>query len=215
MQACISEYLDQVTAGIRSQKRQMMVRAELAGHFTELTDALTRDGLSEEDAARQAIMRMGDAFEVREKLTQANRVLPGKIGVLAGIGLVVIAGLFSILSTGAGLTWFFDPASFLIVLGIGGGIALLGGIHGLTPVEFFRRLTVTSLYGGGIGFLTGLIVMLRYLDDPNALGPGVSVALLCLFYGLVASGLSYGLKTLLPTLKPLKAREILQLKIED
>jgi chemotaxis protein MotA len=36
---------------------------------------------------------------------------------------------------------------------------------------------------GMLGTLIGLILMLKNLDDPNALGPGMAVALITTFYG--------------------------------
>ena len=40
-----------------------------------------------------------------------------------------------------------------------------------------------------IGTLIGLIIMLKNLDDPSAIGPGMAVALITTFYGAVLANL--------------------------
>jgi len=54
---------------------------------------------------------------------------------------------------------------------------------------------------GMIGTLIGLINMLKNLDDMNALGPGMSVALITTFYGVVLANLVFN-----PIAKKLKAQ---------
>lgn len=44
---------------------------------------------------------------------------------------------------------------------------------------------------GLVGTLIGLITMLKSLDDPDALGPGMSVALITTFYGAVLANLIF------------------------
>jgi len=44
---------------------------------------------------------------------------------------------------------------------------------------------------GMIGTLIGLVQMLSYLDDPEAIGPGMAVALLTTFYGVLLANLIF------------------------
>jgi len=44
---------------------------------------------------------------------------------------------------------------------------------------------------GMIGTLIGLVQMLSALDDPEAIGPGMAVALLTTFYGVLAANLLF------------------------
>ena len=44
-----------------------------------------------------------------------------------------------------------------------------------------------SLDAGGIGTFIGLIIMLKNMDDPAAIGPGMAIAILTIFYALVLS----------------------------
>ncbi|MED5414633.1 MAG: MotA/TolQ/ExbB proton channel family protein, partial [Candidatus Latescibacterota bacterium] len=49
---------------------------------------------------------------------------------------------------------------------------------------------------GGIGTIIGLVIILKNMDDPAALGPGMAVALLTVFYGLfVAYAVALPLQT--------------------
>lgn len=55
--------------------------------------------------------------------------------------------------------------------------------------NIFRSWATLAPAFGMIGTLVGLIQMLSQLDDPSALGPGMSVALLTTFYGSLVSNL--------------------------
>jgi len=68
------------------------------------------------------------------------------------------------------------------------------------------QAVITAMAGyapafGMIGTLIGLISMLKNLDDMNALGPGMSVALITTFYGVVLANLVF-----IPIAKKLKAQ---------
>jgi chemotaxis protein MotA len=58
--------------------------------------------------------------------------------------------------------------------------------------KIFRFLSTTAPALGMVGTLIGLVQMLRNLDDPAAIGPGMAVALLTTFYGAVLSFLVFG-----------------------
>lgn len=44
---------------------------------------------------------------------------------------------------------------------------------------------------GMLGTVIGLILMLKNIDDPNSLGPGMSVALITTFYGSLLANLIF------------------------
>jgi len=52
-------------------------------------------------------------------------------------------------------------------------------------IVMLRRLRTYALAFGGIAVLVGLILMLKNLDDPSAIGPGIAMALISPFYGAV------------------------------
>ncbi len=121
------------------------------------------------------------------------------------IGVGILAGFvgWAMLSKGT-IEMFLDPVGLAIVLG-----AVLGGLW----ISFDPRLVADAFakslqsekvtdskkvalyaavlsrahqlaWGAGlVGTLIGMVLMLANMDDPNAIGPGMAVALLTLLYG--------------------------------
>jgi len=104
---------------------------------------------------------------------------------------------------------FIDPPSMAIA--VGAPLALLLGIFGwsgareavavllgrpgcqnvVRSVSFFRLGAAFALAGGFLGTVIGLVVMLKNMDDPSALGPGMAVAILTQLYGVGLAMMSY------------------------
>lgn len=63
---------------------------------------------------------------------------------------------------------------------------------------------------GMIGTLIGLINMLKYLDDPSAIGPNMSVALVTTFYGSMLANVIF-----LPLAKKLKVRSKSEILVKE
>lgn len=81
----------------------------------------------------------------------------------------------------------------------------------LVGENVFKSLAGIAPAFGMIGTLIGLVIMLANLSDPQAIGPGMAVALITTFYGSVFSSLFF-----LPIAGKLKARtqqETLHLEI--
>ena len=57
--------------------------------------------------------------------------------------------------------------------------------------EMFENMGASAPAFGMIGTLIGLILMLRNLDDPSAIGPGMAVALITTFYGTLLANLLF------------------------
>lgn len=77
--------------------------------------------------------------------------------------------------------------------------------------DVFRKMGAYSPAFGMLGTLIGLIQMLRNLDNPKSIGPGMAVALITTFYGSMLSSLIF-----LPIAGKLKSRtnsELLNLSI--
>lgn len=60
-----------------------------------------------------------------------------------------------------------------------------------TAITVLERMSSYSPAYGMIGTLIGLIIMLGNLDDPNAVGPGMAVALITTFYGSIFANLVF------------------------
>jgi len=114
---------------------------------------------------------------------------------------------FVVLLMGMGdVTSFIDPASGIIVfvgtlgmLLIGGGSIpqMFGAVFSseATPeelrasIEGWRLARNSSLVAGTVAMIAGLITMMKNIDDPAAIGPGMALALLGTMYAIV---LGYG-----------------------
>ena len=114
----------------------------------------------------------------------------------------VLAILLLMMGIGSNLEAMVDPPSAIIVLGFVFGALLLSGADiplmlrgirpdGLTPdeaasaAEAWKRVRLFGLAAGGLGTIIGWTIMLRNMDDPAAIGPGLAISLLTLLYGVV------------------------------
>ena len=117
------------------------------------------------------------------------------------IGLIIfIAGMG--IGIGANISFMIDIKSAAIVVGCTLGLLLFGGSR-IGPMfsSVFRwsipvadllqaardwKLAAAYLLASGvIGTLIGLVIMLKNMDDPAALGPGMAIAVLTILYGVI------------------------------
>ena len=118
--------------------------------------------------------------------------------------VVIVMGIYN----GGDLGSFIDTGSVIIVLGITIGSLLLAGSHigTMFGAVFSANATTEELQAaargwsqarryvttaGWVGFLVGLIIMLGNLDDPKALGPGIALALITIFYATVLANVVF------------------------
>ncbi|TDO96804.1 motility protein A [Marinomonas balearica] len=73
--------------------------------------------------------------------------------------------------------------------------------------DVFKKMGVYAPAFGMLGTLIGLIQMLAQMDDPEAIGPSMAVALLTTFYGSLLSTVIFN-----PIAGKLKARTILEIQ---
>ena len=71
----------------------------------------------------------------------------------------------------------------------------------LTGPELLRRMRPYPIGFGVLSVFVGIVIMLRNLDDPSAIGPGLALALLTVFYGVLFTYL-----LILPLSQKLEAR---------
>lgn len=124
------------------------------------------------------------------------------------VGLCIIAVLLVWMFMGSGdLAMFFDPTSLIAVVGL-----VIGGLwFACGPRRIWAALMVAFGRDGdrddaarvfdaayplswGVGvvtMLTGLVIMLRNMDDPSAVGPSMGVALLAPLYGAALADLIF------------------------
>lgn len=117
------------------------------------------------------------------------------------IGLIIfIAGMG--VGIGGNISSMLDLLSALFVFGCTLGLLLFGGSR-IGPMfgSVFRcsvpaadllqaardwKLAAAYLLASGvIGTLIGLVIMLKNMDDPAAIGPGMAIAVLTILYGVI------------------------------
>ena len=116
------------------------------------------------------------------------------------IGLIIaITGIM--VGIGSNLPIFIDPASLIIVVICTLGMLLLGGhsIPTMFGAVFSGEATIDELRkaarawkmvrwyllaAGFMGTLLGWAIMLKLIDDLAAIGPGVAISILTVFYAI-------------------------------
>ncbi len=125
------------------------------------------------------------------------------IGEVLFIGFILLA-----IVLGGNLTHFIDIPSVLIVAGGCFSMALMSftiseiasaflhafGVPGnkeeLELSSYFWECMIRNLLLVGVlGTAIGLVQMLAYLSDPNAIGPSVAVAILTTLYGIIVAAI--------------------------
>ena len=76
--------------------------------------------------------------------------------------------------------------------------------------SIFETMAAFAPAFGMIGTLIGLINMLKHLDDPKAIGPNMSVALVTTFYGSILANVVF-----LPLARKLKIRSKSEVLVKE
>ena len=118
---------------------------------------------------------------------------------IVGIIVAIVAMLIGI---GSNLPAMVDIPSLIIVLGGTIGMLLLGGspiplmvsaifsvpespADAAAAAKGWKMARIYSLGSGVIGSVIGWVIILKNFDDPAAIGPGMAISLLTLFWALV------------------------------
>ncbi len=118
---------------------------------------------------------------------------------IAGV-VILLLGLM--LGIGSNIEAFVDPPSIIIVVAFGLGALwiadasighMVRGIFSKDPravdldaaASGWQLARTASVVVGFVGLLVGMVIMLKSIDDPAALGPGLAIAHLTVFYGLI------------------------------
>ena len=104
--------------------------------------------------------------------------------ILIGLGLNLGATIIDVRSAIITLGGAF---ALLLVSGVNIG-AMFKGVFSSAATAGARGWELCGIYAliaGAIGTLIGLVIMLKNMDDPAAIGPGMALSMLTSFYGFV------------------------------
>ena len=124
---------------------------------------------------------------------------------VGGALALIILGVCTTILMGGPLVHFLDFKSALFVVGAAAGSVLLSAPVPITKQAFaswtsegplepgaarraaesFQQMGRRVTAAGLLGTVVGLVLMLQNMEDPNAIGPAMSVGLLTLLYGVI------------------------------
>lgn len=94
MQNPIERWLSRVCVHLRTNRRGAAVRRELNAHLEDRMRLLRTQGMTEDEAAEQAVLSMGDPDELGRALSEADRPLRRLVwGMLTAAVWLAIAAL--------------------------------------------------------------------------------------------------------------------------
>jgi hypothetical protein len=172
---------------------------ELEDHLRSRIAQRTDQGQPEQGAFEAAAADIGSPRALAREFTREG----GSMSISSKLtGFAIIIGLFAVSCGSLGLA-FIDIPSLLLVVGVtigglwagfGPRLLLEAGRATIAPGDVdparaaalatvFRRGYQLAWASGGLGLLTGIILMLANLDDPSRIGPGLALCMLSLLYG--------------------------------
>jgi hypothetical protein len=188
-------YLARVAAGLRlSDDAGRDVVEELAAHIADATTDLVVEGLTADQAEREALARLGSPDALAEDIRRAHQtarrlfaaagggLLAAGGGAFRGwfIGLFAITGAFYLVTAGAGVLSRLLHAEITLGMGDRGwnsaitalavAVALWGAVQtGLVALAWKSHRPVASLrpFVAGIGLLVGLFAVLNWRTEQN------------------------------------------------
>ncbi|WP_027624738.1 FtsW/RodA/SpoVE family cell cycle protein [Clostridium lundense] len=89
----VEEYIDNVLSEIKNKEVHEEIRMEITGHIEDLYETYLEEGLTSEEAIKKAILEMGEAKLIGEKL---NKIHKGKIewGIVIPSIIMCCFGIF-------------------------------------------------------------------------------------------------------------------------
>ena len=199
----ITEYLDTACDQIKSRQTRLSARAELMSHIQFAICDLKQTGLSEEDAEKKSLERLGNPNDIGKQISSYNA--PWQNVITAAAGFILLTGvlLFNMYEFSSFFLFNFKAFTFVVLLTI--AFVLIGGLSRLTRLSALTRGRTAALYAGAIGMIKGAITTLGNLGDPEKFGIGLGFCITCILYGLIVSAV---LTSIAHLVRPLEGKEI-------
>lgn len=161
-------YIESVCRKIRPRFAQESFRQELANHLEELVAELMQNGLSQDEAEREAVARMGSADAVSKGITRVHSPLGLTIAkyvclaITCYLGFVSLSPYFFMLRAFAGAD---GPTSIRFSSGAA-AIGVIGGADGPTALYVSSPVNPFVLFTLFLAFacVTVFLFLLPYIN---------------------------------------------------
>ncbi len=148
----LETFLNEVCGSIRAKEVHADIREELVAHVEELRQARIEQGMSEEEALREAIKAMGEPAAIGRGLDAAHRP---KVhwGMLAVVGGMIVVGILAMMNVQAMLGERMPDMAFLErkLFFIAMGVLAMAGLW-LFDYRWLKRWS-ELLHGGSIALM--------------------------------------------------------------
>jgi|GEM_PF-1611519 len=122
MREHIDRYLSSVSEQIRWKRAHKPLLDELEAHITDRRDRLIRNGSSDEEAEKQAVLEMGDPVDVGLSLDRIHRPRPN-IALIVTAAVLLLSGMALMWAVGDRETYLGRMALYAVI----GMAAMAGG----------------------------------------------------------------------------------------
>ncbi|WP_169090237.1 FtsW/RodA/SpoVE family cell cycle protein [Paenibacillus sp. PL91] len=125
----VKQYVRQVCGHVKAREVHPDIQLEITGHLDELVEDKLGDGLSVEEATRQALAQMGDPDQIGKRLHAAHKPvmewgLAALVAIMVGIGLLAVYALQFAYGEQSTSQFFFKKVLYTAI-----GVVLVIGIY--------------------------------------------------------------------------------------
>ncbi|MBD2871658.1 FtsW/RodA/SpoVE family cell cycle protein [Paenibacillus arenilitoris] len=120
----VGQFLKQVCGHIKAKEVHEEIRLEMLSHLDELVEDKLREGVTEEEAVRQALERMGDPDQIGKQLHAAHKPvfewsLAVLVAIMVGISLSVMYAMkFTLIDEYGLVDRYFQHKSVYVAAGV-------------------------------------------------------------------------------------------------
>ncbi|EGD46391.1 cell cycle protein [Ruminiclostridium papyrosolvens DSM 2782] len=93
MNQCAIDFIDIVLGQVKYKKAHRIIQEELQSHIEELTQLHISDGMSEDEAVKKAILKMGDPIAIGKQLHNTHKPKT-EWSIVILLGAIVLFGLY-------------------------------------------------------------------------------------------------------------------------
>ncbi|ACL77228.1 FtsW/RodA/SpoVE family cell cycle protein [Ruminiclostridium cellulolyticum] len=93
MNQCVANFIDRVLGQVKYKKAHRIIQEELQNHIEELTETHISDGMSEDEAVKKAVRKMGDPIAIGKQLHNTHKPKT-EWSIIILLGSIVLFGLY-------------------------------------------------------------------------------------------------------------------------